>query len=119
MSENPDQPTFPGLEIAPPLSGRPVSALEEAAVETLRELREQGLLRREHSLTVQLVLELARAVGQGVVHGRASAVAMAAKQLTEAMGLLPIPTDDAPAESSDWLAFQANVDAAPGYEAAS
>ncbi|NTW39354.1 MAG: hypothetical protein HGA44_05600 [Cellulomonadaceae bacterium] len=116
MSENPEQPTFPGLEIEVQTGMRAPSALELAAVATLTELRSQGLLRREHSLTVQLVLELSRAVGQGVMHGRASAVAMAAKQLTEAMALLPIPADDAPGESTDWLAFQAAVQGAPAAE---
>lgn len=113
----PTQLTFPGLE---PAGGQAFTTpLELAAMETLRELREQGLLRREHSLTVQLVLELARAVGRGVASGRASAVAMAAKQLTEAMALLPAPSsEDVPLESSDWRAFLATAEAAEAAEAA-
>lgn len=116
MAENPDQLTFPGLDSTVQPAGG-VSAMERAAGATLTELRDAGLLRPEHALHVQLVMELARAVGTGARSGRASAVAMAAKQLTETMALLPMPDpEDTPAGGADWATFLETVDLAPAAE---
>lgn len=105
-----EQPTFPGLEVGVPNDApRTVteSPMLSAARMTLTELREQGLLRREHGAIVQLTLELAQAVAAGVRSGRASAVALAARELRETIAMLPIPDDDVPAENGDWEAFRA------------
>lgn len=104
------QPTLDGLSL--PLAGNS-SAMEKAALATLRRLDELELLGAEHALTCQLVLELARAVGAGVRNGRASAVAMAAKELREALATLPLPTGNADA----FEAFAEQVAAAAAREA--
>lgn len=82
----PWQPTLDGLTL--PAQAQ-ASGLELAAITTLRRLDELGMLDDADALTAQLILELARAVGAGVRNGRASAVAMAAKELREAFASLP------------------------------
>lgn len=81
------QPSLPGLTL--PGDAAPTSGLVAAATTTLRVLDDKGLLRPEDALTVQLVLDLAAAVAAGVQSKRASAVALAARELREAMALLP------------------------------
>lgn len=118
------QETLPGLEIQVQTGAgaAPPTATELAAAKTLGHLNDAGVLRPEHALHVQLILDLARAVGLGVATGKASAVAMAAKQLTEAMALLPelpaAPADDedAPAGGPEWRRFLAASDAAEAAE---
>lgn len=80
------QPTLPGLTL--PGSGQSVP-LEDAALATIAALDRAGALQDTDALTIQLVLELSRAVGAGVRNGRASAAAMAAKELRELIGMLP------------------------------
>lgn len=82
----PWQPTLDGLTLPNPAHA---SGMERAALTTIRRLDELDLLDEADTLTVQLVIELARAVGAGVRNGRASAVAMAAKELREALATLP------------------------------
>lgn len=85
-----EQPTLPGLE--PVRAGS--SAIERAAHRQLTALQARGLLRDDHAIVVALIGELASVVGQSATRGRGSAVAMAAKELREAMALLP--TDPGP-----------------------
>lgn len=99
----PYQPTFPGLGSQ---SSGLVSGLEAAALTTIEALDRQHLLGPEHTLTVQLVVELARAVAAGVRSGRASAVALAAKELREALATLPEPVVKA---NDEWLAFVSSL----------
>lgn len=86
-------PTIPGLEVParPDLEGPMVAS----ARVSLEALRASGSLEARHSVLVQLVISLAGAIDRGVVSGRASAVAMAAKQLLETMLVLDPPPADA------------------------
>lgn len=62
----------------------------EAAVERqLADLEAANLLTARHSIIVALIRELAGVIGQGAGRGRASAVAMASKELREALAMLP------------------------------
>lgn len=79
---------------------RPVSAIEVAAVRHIEFLHSRGLLGPEHGLTAQLILDLSRSVGMGARAGKAAGVALAARQLMDAMALLPAPPP--PAERSTW-----------------
>lgn len=85
--------TIPGIsvkEYQPPL--------EKAAITYIDELEKQGLIKPVHALTVQLVKDLARAAGMSARDGKASGMAMATKELREAMALLPSGGSDAMAE---------------------
>lgn len=86
MTDTAWQPTLDGLTL--PGQGR-ASGMEAAAMRTIRRLDQAGVLDEADTLTVQLVLELAAVIGRGVTSGRASAVAMAAKELREALATLP------------------------------
>jgi hypothetical protein len=66
-----------------------VTELETAVRRSLAALDAAGLLTEVHAMPMQLVLDLARAVGLGTRSGRASAAALAAAQLREAWALLP------------------------------
>lgn len=83
-------PFLPGLE--PPEAG--ATRLERAAHEQIQHLRDAGLLTSDHAIAVQLVLDLSRAIGISARNGRASAMALAAKELREALALLPTATND-------------------------
>lgn len=89
-----DQPSLPGLE-GPAAGGIPNGPMVESARTTLAALRSSGRLETRHAVLVQLVLSLAGAIDRGVQSGRASAVAMAAKQLLETMLVLDPPPEDA------------------------
>lgn len=91
--------TIPGLERP---AGKP-TALERAADRSLASLAEAGVLGPQHDLTVQLVRDLARAVGQAA-GTHASAAAMAAAQLREAWATLPQPEDATVGDEWDTLA---------------
>lgn len=84
---NPDQTALPGLSIPEPEK----TAMEKAAQTYIDSLRESQLLQPHHVLTEQLILELARAIGLSAVKGRAAGMALASKQLMEAMESLPQP----------------------------
>jgi hypothetical protein len=83
-------PTLPGMGLGP--DGP--SPIEAAADAQLRFLEEQNLLTDDHAILVSLVRTLARAVGQSAVQRRGSALAMVAKELREALALLPKPTTE-------------------------
>lgn len=86
-----DQGTIPGL-VLPELGGMD-GPMAKAAHVTLQALAECGGLEPRHSVLVQLVQSLAGAIDRGVASGRASAVAMAAKQLLETMLVLDPPPE--------------------------
>jgi len=85
-------PTIPGLEVpdATPSDGPMV----QAAAVSLQALQASGTLEPRHAVLVQLVRSLAGAIDRGVTSGRASAVAMAAKQLLDTMVVLDPPPED-------------------------
>lgn len=113
------QLSLPGLD--PPTSGVDQPMVASARV-TLAALRDTGNLEPRHAVLVQLVLSLAGAIDAGVRSGRASAVAMAAKQLLETMLVLDPPAEaigatDAKAALSafvDALEQHANAEATSG-----
>lgn len=100
-------PTIPGLEVPgmPEATGRegPMVASARTTLEALA-----GNLEPRHAVLVQLVLSLAGAIDRGVVSGRASAVAMAAKQLLETMLVLD-PPPEGPTDSDARAALDAFV----------
>ena len=80
-------PVLPGLNTA----GQASNTMLRAATEYVATLRADGLLSGHHVLTVQLVLGLAEAIGKAAAKGQAAAMAMASKELREAMAMLPAP----------------------------
>lgn len=84
------QPTIPGLEGARPNDTPMVSA----ARFTLAALDEAGRIEPRHALLVQLILSLSGAIDGGTRQGRASAVAMASKELREALLQLDPPPEE-------------------------
>jgi hypothetical protein len=76
--------------------------MEKAAAKQLESLRGEGLLNASHGMLEQLIMDLARAVGHSAAAGRGSALAMASKELREAMFLLPVQAGPA----DPWTAFQ-------------
>lgn len=84
------QPFLPGMA---PLDAGP-TPLEQAARIQLQKLADDGLLNDNHAIAVQLVLDLARAIGVSATRGRASAMALASKELREALALLPAHDTD-------------------------
>lgn len=92
-------PTLPGLELPAARSG-PVTQLESEARAHIDALRAAGRLNEGHRLLVALVLDLARTVGIGAVTGKAAGVAMASRQLLDAMAQLPALVDEV--SSDEW-----------------
>lgn len=100
---------LPGLA-APDRGG--VTELERAARRSLAALDSAGLLQENHAVLMQLVLDLARAVGLGAASGRASAAAMAAAQLREAWAMLPtLDMDTGSGDEWDKLAMELRAQA--------
>lgn len=64
-------------------------ALQVAAEIHIAKLKGEGLLTEDKYVPAQLALELARVCGIASAKGRASAVAMASKELRETLALLP------------------------------
>lgn len=91
---------LPGLQDQP--GG--VTELETAVRRSLAALDAEGLLTEVHAMPMQLVLDLARAVGLGTRSGRASAAALAAAQLREAWALLPA-LDPSGSQGDEWDAL--------------
>ncbi|MBM7052225.1 hypothetical protein [Rothia sp. ZJ1223] len=67
--------------------GKP--ALERAAEKLVKKLAEDQKLNESHVLTVQMILDLARVCGLSADKGRASAVALASRELREVLASLP------------------------------
>lgn len=75
----------------------PVAAdtpMVRAAHHTLQALRDADMLGPRHGLLVQLTLSLSGAIDRGVASGRASAVAMASRELRETLLMLDPPPED-------------------------
>ncbi|MST49489.1 hypothetical protein [Mobiluncus porci] len=82
------QPTLPGLNI----EAAGGSAIVQAVETSLASLDEQGLLEAHHSGQIQLILEVARAVGAGLSWGKVSvATTTLVRELRELMATLPAP----------------------------
>lgn len=84
-------PTIPGLEVPGTASDGPMA---KAAAVSIQALADSGNLEPRHQVLVQLVHSLAGAIDKGVHAGKASAVAMAAKQLLDTMVVLDPPPED-------------------------
>lgn len=75
-----------------PLEGLTYSGIppmELAAQKFIKVLHDNGLLKAEHVLSVQLVLDLSRSIGLSAEKGRASGMALASRELREVMAALP------------------------------
>lgn len=105
-----EQLELPGIV---PQVARHDSAMVVAAKRTLHALEGVDVIVERHAVLVQLVLSLSAAIDAGARSGRASAVAMAARELRETMLVLDPPPDD-PAEGAEarrmWEAFVAAVE---------
>lgn len=101
MTEHTTQLALPGLEV-PEVTGHD-SPMVVAAKVTLAELATAGTVTTRHAVQVQLVLQLAHAIDRGSASGRASAVAMASKELRETMLVLDPPDEMASASARDRL----------------
>lgn len=96
---------LPGLESMVPAATPHDGPMAQSARVTLAELERAGQIQARHAVLVQLVHSLAGAIDRGVQSGRASAVAMAAKQLLETMLVLdPPPEDPGAGTAADALA---------------
>lgn len=111
-----EQLELPG--VVPP-AGDHDSAMVSAAKRSLAQLAATGQLTERHAVQVQLVVSLAGAIDAGTRAGRASAVAMAARELRETMLVLDPPPED-PAEGAEalrrWEDFMAKVEAAANQD---
>ncbi|HEY4267097.1 MAG TPA: hypothetical protein VGM94_02785 [Galbitalea sp.] len=83
-------PMLPGFEDLQPGETR----MELAARRQIAKLREDGRLTDEHIIVEQMILDLSRAVGISAQKGRAAGVALAARELREAIALLPKTMSD-------------------------
>lgn len=88
---------LPGM--AEPASS--ASAMVKAAHITLQQLRDLGRLEPRHAVLAELILSLADAIDRGKRSGRASAVAMASKELRETVLMLDPPPDSDSLDASE------------------
>lgn len=70
------------------------SPMVGAAHHTLEALRDANMLTPRHGVLVQLMLSLSQAIDHGNARGRASAVAMASRELRETLMMLDPPPAD-------------------------
>lgn len=84
------QLALPGLE--PPSAS--ASAMVKACHATIAALRDTGKLLPQHAVLTQLLLELSGAIDRGRAAGRASAVAMAARELRDTLLMIDPPAED-------------------------
>lgn len=70
------------------------SAMVKACRETIAALAEAGKLEPAHAVLTQLLLSLAEAIDGGRRSGRASAVAMAARELRDTLLMIDPPPED-------------------------
>jgi hypothetical protein len=68
-----------------------------ACRQTIRALEAADKLAPAHAVLTQLLLELAAAIDGGAQRGRASAVAMAARELRDTLLMIDPPPEDGPA----------------------
>lgn len=110
-----DQLELPGVGDAPARS----SAMVLACHQTINALQSAGKLLPQHAVLTQLLLELSGAIDRGRAAGRASAVAMAARELRDTLLMIdPPPEDGAAGEEGARLLreFMAKVEAAANGE---
>lgn len=88
-------PALDGLE--PPT--QPPGELRKALDETITALAEDGLINETHSALCALARVMADATEAGRLSGRASAAAMAARELRECLEALPKPETVSEAEA--------------------
>jgi peroxiredoxin family protein len=99
-----DQPMLQGLEITNSENLGEASAMRKAVVATIEALQDAGLLQPRHVAMCQLALELADSVAAGRRSGRASAAAMASRELRETLLALPVPEEAGAAEAfENWV----------------
>jgi len=110
-----DQLELPGLG-----DGRPSDSLMvRACRQTIGALEDAGKLQPHHAVLTQLMLSLCEAIDGGRRQGRASAVAMAARELRDTLLMIDPPPEDGPAaeEGARLLReFMAQVEAAANGE---
>lgn len=70
------------------------SAMVKACQQTINALAEAGKLAPQHAVLTQLLLELSGAIDRGRQAGRASAVAMAARELRDTLLMIDPPPED-------------------------
>lgn len=102
---------LPGLE---PPSDRD-SAMVKACRQTIAALSDADKLLPQHAVLTQLLLELSGAIDRGRAAGRASAVAMAARELRDTLLMIDPPPEDGAAGEDAARAlkeFMAKVEAA-------
>ena len=105
------QPSIEGLTLDQ-LGGAPGrhSGIAGAALATVKALDEAQLLRPQDALTVQLVVELADAIGRGLSFGKVTvATSQLVRQLIDAMDKLPQPLSGDDALTQAWQQFEAMV----------
>lgn len=91
------------------------SAMVRACHSTIKALAEVGKLAPQHAVLTQLLLELSGAIDRGRAAGRASAVAMAARELRDTLLMIDPPPEDGPAgedAARQLREFMATVEAA-------
>jgi hypothetical protein len=106
-----DQLELPGLE--PPRDND--SPMVRACRQTIAALQAADKLLPQHAVLTQLLLSLSEAIDGGRRSGRASAVAMAAKELRETLLMIDPPPEDGSASEDAARAlreFMAKVEAA-------
>lgn len=87
------------------------SAMVVAAKRTLAALENVEVIVERHAVLVQLVLSLSAAIDAGARSGRASAVAMAARELRETILVLDPPPEDPNEGAEARRLFQTFVEA--------
>jgi arginine decarboxylase-like protein len=92
------QPAIPGLPALTPRDND--TPMVTAARVSLSALAESGRIEARHAVLVQSVITLAGAMDAGLRNGRASAVAMAAKNLLDTMQALDPPPEDGDADAA-------------------
>lgn len=91
-----EQLQLPGMEPARETD----SLMVKACRQTIDALAEAGKLKPQHAVLTQLLLALSEAIDGGRRSGRASAVAMAAKELRETILMIDPPDDDAASDDA-------------------
>lgn len=84
---DPIAPALPGIDPPP----GPQSPLEVAVDRTLAALHASGLITERHAGIAELCRVMAKTVSIGVASRRSSGAALAAKELREALAMLPEP----------------------------
>lgn len=104
-----EQLALPGMDGERPTE----SPMVKACRQTIVALGEAGKLRPTHAVLTQLLLALAEAIDGGRKSGRASAVAMAARELRDTMLMIDPPDEETSADAALALReFMAKVEAA-------